>query len=305
MDLPIASRAPTRPALRCHGGKWRLAPFVLAHLPPHRVYVEPFGGAASILLRKPRSYAEIYNDLDDEVVNLFKVLRDRSRAEELRRALELTPYARTEFVNAYEATEDAIERARRLVVLSYMGHGSSGVRKHRTGFRGNPMRERTTAADDWRGFPAALPAIIERLQGVIIEHRPAVDVIAKNDQPTTLFYVDPPYLFGTRSPKRKGGDLYHGYRHELNDADHSALLALLVGLKGMVVLSGYPAPLYDDALAGWTRVEAKAFADRGESRTEVLWINPRAATHLRAAGSVLAQAHLFAELAPLASTAAE
>lgn len=286
---------PTRPALRYHGGKWRLAPFVLAHLPPHRVYVEPFGGAASVLLRKPRAYAEIYNDLDDEVVNLFRVLRDRAQAEELRRALELTPYARVEFEEAYEPTEDPLERARRLVVLSYMGHGSSGIRKHRTGFRGNPMRERTTAADDWRGFPGAVPAIVERLQGVIIEHRPAADIIARNDQPTTLFYVDPPYLFGTRSPKRKGNDLYHGYRHELTDDDHAALLAQLVALKGMVVLSGYPAPLYDAALEGWIRVEANAFADRGASRTEVLWVNPRAAAHLRASGSVLAQAHLFAE----------
>ena len=285
--------SPSRPALRYHGGKWRLAPFILSHLPPHRVYIEPFGGAASILLRKPRSYAEIYNDLDDEVVNLFRVLREPALAGRLRTLLELTPYARAEFEDAYEATEEPVERARRLIVLSYMGHGSSGVRKHRTGFRGNPMRERTTAADDWRGFPGAVPAIVERLRGVIIEHRPAADIIAKNDQAETLFYVDPPYLFGTRSKKRKGGDLYHGYRHEMNDEAHVALLEQLATVKGLVVLSGYPAPIYDLLLPGWTRAETRAFADRGAERVEVIWINPRASALLASFGSVSAQTHLF------------
>ncbi|MFG8489773.1 DNA adenine methylase, partial [Pseudomonas aeruginosa] len=98
-----------RPILRYHGGKWKLAPWIIQHLAPHHTYVEPFGGAASVLLRKARSYAEIYNDLDGDVVNLFRVARDHG--EELRQALALTPFAREEFEASYVETTDPLERA--------------------------------------------------------------------------------------------------------------------------------------------------------------------------------------------------
>ena len=93
---------PTRPVLRWHGGKWLLAPWIIGHFSEHRVYVEPFGGAGSVLMRKPRCYAEVWNDLDGEVVNLFRVLRS-ARAQELVDVIRLTPFARDEFVAAYEA----------------------------------------------------------------------------------------------------------------------------------------------------------------------------------------------------------
>lgn len=280
MNAPVL--VPTRPALRYHGGKWRLAPWIIAHFPPHRVYVEPFGGAASVLLRKPRSYCEIYNDLDREVVALFEVLRDRSLAAELTRQIALTPYARDEFELSYLPTDDPLERARRLLVRSWMAHGSSGLRGHRTGFRLGSMREHTVASHDWANFPAAIPQLVERLQGVVIENRCATKVIAREDRPDTLFYLDPPYMFETRSKKRIGNDLYHGYRHEMEDEAHAALLDQVRGLSAMVVISGYATPAYDDALQGWMRVEREAQADRGEARTEVLWINLAAAAALRA-----------------------
>ena len=264
---------PKRPIMRYHGGKWRMASWIIAHLPPHRIYVEPFGGAASVLLKKPRAYAEIYNDLDGEVVNIFRVLQDPATAAELKRRCELTPFSRAEFERAYEETDDAIEAARRMLIRSWMGHGASGVRKHRTGFRVNPFRQRTTAAGDWNGWPAAIPDFTERLRGVTIESRPAPLLIARMDEAETLFYVDPPYMFATRSQKRSRGDLYHGYRHELTDEDHAALLRQLKALTGMVVLSGYDSDLYALELKGWTRIEKQAFADRGGSRTEVIWLN--------------------------------
>lgn len=264
---------PTRPVLRYHGGKWRLAPWIIRHFPPHRLYVEPFGGAGSVLLRKPRSYAEIYNDLDEEVVALFRVLRDPEQAGRLREMLDLTPYARSEFEQAYEPAGDPVEQARRTCVRSWMAHGSSGLRGHSTGFRIGSQREYTTPAHDWRGFPAALPAIVERLRGVVIEKRPAAQLMERHDGPDTLFYLDPPYMFATRSQKRVGNDLHHGYRHEIDDAGHARLLEQADGLAGMVVLSGYPSPLYDAALPRWRRVETAAQADRGEARTEVLWLN--------------------------------
>jgi len=118
----------SRPVLCWHGGKFRLAPWVIAHLPPHRIYVEPFGGAASVLLRKPRAYAEVYNDLDGDVVNLFRVLRDAQAGARLIAQLQLTPFAREEFLAAYEPADDPVERARRLVARSFMAFGTTGLR---------------------------------------------------------------------------------------------------------------------------------------------------------------------------------
>lgn len=149
---------PTRPALRYHGGKWRLAPWIISHFPAHRVYVEPFGGGASVLLRKPRVEREVYNDLDEDVVNLFQVLRDAGRSGQLIELLRLTPFARTEFEDSYEPTSDPVERARRLVVRSYMGFGSSVFVNHATGFRDYTKVHRNDRfpARDWVNYPADL-----------------------------------------------------------------------------------------------------------------------------------------------------
>jgi len=260
---------PTRPVLRWHGGKWLLAPWITAHFPAHQVYVEPFGGAASVLLRKKRSYAEIYNDLDQAVVGLFRVLRS-NRASELVNALRLTPFARDEFAEAYQPTNDPVEAARRLIIRSFMGFGSNGHNKL-TGFRANSNRSGTTPSHDWVNYPDSLAVVVERLQGVTLENKDARAVMAQHDSAQTLHYVDPPYVFDTRSDN--GAD----YAHEMSDEDHAELLDFLRGLTGMVVLSGYPSPLYDDALSGWLRVERKALADGARARTEVLWINPSAA----------------------------
>ena len=269
--------APTRPVLRWHGGKWKLAPWIIAQFPPHRVYVEPFGGAASVLLRKVRAYGEIYNDLDGDVVNLFRVLRS-DRANAMIEALHLTPFAREEFEAAYRPCEDPMERARRLIIRSYMGFGSDGHNVEiRTGFRANSNRSGTTPAHDWANYPDRLAAIISRLTGIVIECRPAIDVMAQHDGPETLHYVDPPYMPATRSQKSRRGKIrYHAYAHEMTEADHQELLDFLNGLSGAVVLSGYPSALYDDALGGWERLERQALADGARARTEVLWINPAA-----------------------------
>jgi DNA adenine methylase len=269
----------TRPALRYLGGKFRMAPAIIELLPAHRCYVEPYGGAMSVLLRKPKSYAEVYNDLDGEVVNLFRVLRDAGQAAELVRLVKLTPFAREEFEAAYEVAEDPIERARRLIVRSFLGHGSNATNINRTtGFRVNSSRSGTTPSGDWAAYPRALEAVGARIRegGVAIEQRPALDVIAQHDGPGTLFFCDPPYPHSTRSGKTIGGAIYTAYVHEMTDEDHLELLTVLHGVEGMVVISGYHCPLYDDALAGWRTVEIKAQADGGRERTEVLWFNPAA-----------------------------
>jgi DNA adenine methylase len=279
--MPDDQHAPDlrRPALRWHGGKWRLAPWIIAHFPQHRLYVEPYGGAASVLLRKPRAYGEVYNDLDDEVVNLFRVLQDPGGGARLIELLRVTPFARAEFKLSYQMTDDPVERARRLVIRSYMGFGSnahaSGESGHRsTGFRANSDRSGTTPAQDWANYPPALAAIVDRVAGVVIECRDAIAVMAQHDGPETLHYVDPPYVWDTRSPGNKYDVKYRMYRHELNDDDHRRLLGELKQLGGMVVLSGYRAAIYDDALDGWQRREIDSFADGARPRTECLWLNP-------------------------------
>lgn len=264
----------TRPVLRWHGGKWMLAPWIIEHFPSHQVYVEPFGGAASVLMRKPRSYAEIYNDLDGDVVNLFRVLRS-DRADNLVEAVRLTPFSRDEFQEAYQPTADSFERARRLIIRSFMGFGSNGHNKL-TGFRANSNRSGTTPAHDWVNYPDSLAKVVSRLDGVTVENKDARMVMVQHDAPSTLHYVDPPYMMATRSDA--GAD----YAHEMDDADHGMLLDCLRDLSGMVVLSGYPHPLYDAALSGWRRVERAALADGAKPRTEVLWINPACAARLDA-----------------------
>lgn len=267
-----------RPIIRYHGGKWLLAPWILAHFPAHRCYVEPFGGAASVLLQKTRSYAEVYNDLDGEVVNLFRVVRDRG--DDLVRALELTPFARAEYAASFAEDADPLEQARRTVVRSFMGFGSNALQRSvKSGFRSNSNRSGTAPAQDWRNYPGALPALIERLRGVVIEQRNALEVMATHDSPDTLHYCDPPYVHETRTQKAHG---HHGYNHEMTDDEHEAFGRFVHGLKGMVVISGYAHSLYDERLfADWHRVERAALADGARARVEVLWLNEAAASRIQ------------------------
>lgn len=261
------------PALRYHGAKFRLAPWVMQFFPDHRVYVEPFGGAAGVLLQKPRSYAEVYNDLDDDIANFFRVLRDPEQAEQLIQLLHLTPYARSEFDLSYEDCTDPVERARRTAVRAGMGFGSAGATKGVTGFRIDTARPYGTAQHLWTRYPGQLPAVIERLQGVLIENRPAIEVMQQHDTPDTLHFVDPPYVFGTRSQR----NVVQGcYRHEMTDEQHMELLGVLKNLQGMVVLSGYASELYERELADWQAhtTGSRISAGRGTAvKTEVLWIN--------------------------------
>jgi DNA adenine methylase len=261
-----------RPPLRYHGGKWKLAPWIIGHFPRHRIYVEPFGGGASVLMRKPRSYAEVYNDAWGDVVNVFRVLRDRPA--ELERLLHLTPFSREDFDLCSERADNPVEQARRTIYRSLAGFGSAAVNgKHTTGFRANSKRAGTTPAQDWMNYPTHVQAFAERLRGVVIENRDAWDVMRQHDSPETLHYVDPPYMHETRN-LRRGNAIYH---REMTDQDHEVLLERLRSLTGMVVLSGYRTELYDAGLPGWTRVDRLAKADGARDRIESLWLNPAAA----------------------------
>jgi DNA adenine methylase len=273
MTTLLEIQSPFRPMLRYHGGKWKLAPWIISHFPPHRIYTEAFGGAASVLARKQRSYCEVYNDVDGEIVNVFRVARDRG--EELCRAVELTAFSRVEYRLSFEISDDALEQARRTVVRSYMGFGSNALcRPVQSGFRACSSRNGTTPSRDWKNFPAALTSLILRMQGVVIEHRSAEQVMVSHDGPETLHYCDPPYVHSTRT-NWAGKGARSGYAHEMDDEAHRSLAAVLRGLRGKVIVSGYHSPLYDEMFEGWARVERKALADGARKRTEVLWMNYR------------------------------
>src|ERR1044071_1533005 len=268
----------SRPLLRYFGGKWRLAPWIISHFPNHACYTEAFGGGASVLLRKTKVIAEVYNDLDSELVNLFKVARERGA--ELRQLLFLTPYSREEFNLSYKPSLCDLEQARRTIVRSYMGFGSTMTRRTRegrlmrTGFRAySKKNRRSIPAADWANYALVFDRLIERLRGVVIENRPALEILKKHDGPQTLHYVDPCYLHELRGRS-------DGYGHEMNQADHELLLDSILKLSGMVVLSGYDSRLYDSALQGWKKKSLRTMADGARPRTECLWLSPKTVREL-------------------------
>jgi len=273
--VKVSATAPARPAVRYYGGKWRIAPFIIKYLPhDHECYCEPFGGAASVLLRKSRSPLEVLNDLNGAVVNFFRVLREQP--ERLIRAISLTPWARAEYELSQEPSDDPLEEARRFYVSAWMGFGG-GRAKWRQGWR-----YQVGAGTLWKPSSISftetghLYAVVDRLRGVQIECRDALKVIKACDRPTTLFYLDPPYVKSTRSKWKEM------YAVEMEDEDHEELASLALGLKGMVVISGYPSGLYTWLYErhGWRRFETAARTNGGGMissvpRTEAIWVSPR------------------------------
>lgn len=270
----MSARGGARPVLNYFGGKWLLAPWIVEHFPKHLVYVESFGGGANVLLRKPRSKAEIYNDIDGEIVNVFRVLREPELAELLIEALRLTPFAREEFLASHQPSADPVEQARRTIARSFMGHGAStATAGFKTTFRATSTRSDTHPARSWMKLPEGVRGAAERLRGVAFENRPAEQVIRQYDSEDALHYLDPPYVMATRSGK-------HRYKHEFPADEHAQLLDLADSLIGSVVISGYGSKLYDERLKHWRRVTRRATTQGGAERTEVLWINPLAAAKL-------------------------
>lgn len=260
----------TRPVLRYPGGKWRIAPWLISQFPPHKIYVEPYGGGASILLRKPRAALEVYNDLSSEVVNVFWVLRNPEAADKLKRLLFCTPFSREEYKLSRIPDQDPIEQARRTITRTFMGFGSTGVFKTNTGFRAHSYYQHRSVPLQWMDYPTQVPLFTERLRGVVIENRPALEVIEQQDSKETLFYIDPPYVKSSRYQK----DIYD---HEMEDEDHVELAAQLKQLKGMVIISGYETDLYSELFSGWEKISKKAWASANiavRERLEVLWISP-------------------------------
>jgi|JI8StandDraft_2_1071088.scaffolds.fasta_scaffold23583_3 DNA adenine methylase len=269
--MNIATDAPKRPALRYYGGKWNLAPWIISHFPPHKNYVEPCGGAASVLLQKPRSPLETYNDLDGNVVNFFRVLRDKP--EELIRQIELTPWSRDEFEICRNPSTEPLENARRFYVSATMGMGRSPFDKTtspRFVTDCRLMYSLTSVQISYKTI-VHLYGIAERLNAVQIENDDCVKIIQRFDNDGSLIYFDPPYAMSTRT----GGAGYHEY--EFSDLDHIKASEVLKQCFGYVIVNGYSCQLYTDLYEsyGWRRVDKEAQVSGGGKRIESLWLSPR------------------------------
>ncbi len=255
-----------------YGGKFSHLDWLLPLLPEATHYCEPFGGSAAVLINRPPSPVETYNDLDGEVVNFFRVLREQK--EVLVEAIGLTPFSRAEFetaINGKNETLSDLERARRFYIRARQVRtglaqkASSGRWAHclltsRAGMAG--------AVSRWLGAVEDLPLIAQRLLRVQIENAPAIEVINRYDSEETLFYCDPPYAHDSR------GDVT-AYAYEMSNEQHRELSEVLRSVKGKVVLSGYHCQLMDELYGDWRRIEApeKMVHSVKTLRREVLWLN--------------------------------
>jgi DNA adenine methylase len=263
------------PILKYLGAKWRLADWIISHIPPHVGYVEPFFGSGAVFFNKEPSRLETISDLDGSIVRFFRVCRDHPK--ELARALALTPWSREEFLQSDfgETNPDDLEAARQFAVRCWMCFGSR--LRCKTGWRHSTARVKNHGPNNplmWSRLPDIVMLVGDRLLKAQIENRPALDVIRDNNGPEVLVYADPPYLMSTRS--------LHGdqYRNEMTDTEHEELLKALKQHKGMVLLSGYDCELYHDSLIGWHMDSIRSKAERGVTRTECLWSNPAATEHM-------------------------
>lgn len=260
-----------RPPVKWHGGKYYLAQRIISLFPAHRIYLEPFGGAASVLLNKHPVEVEAYNDLDLRITRLFRVLQTQGR--EFVERLQFVPYSQYEFESAacYPPNTSDLEKAICDFIRwrqSFGGRGKSWsytTKRARGGMAGD--------VNAWWTSIEQLPEIIERLRRVEILYQPAVDAIRRFDNPDALLYCDPPYLHETRAAHSR--DVYG---IEMTADQHYELGQILNRCHSRIVISGYPSALYEDMFKSWRRIEFdianhSAGGRRKSRKRETLWLN--------------------------------
>jgi DNA adenine methylase len=268
--LPRSGRK--RIAFGWYGGKFNHLEWLLPLLPEAHHYCEPYAGSGAVLLNRAPAPVETYNDVDGEVVNFFRVLRDQG--DELQRVIALTPFSREEFHRAITGSRagiDDLERARRFFVLA---------RQTRTGLAQSATLGRWANCKDtsragmsgvvsrWLGGVEGLSDIASRLIRVQIENRPALDIVRLYDGEGTLFYCDPPYLHDTR-----GDSAAYGY--EMIESEHIDLAGALNRCRAKVAISGYRNGLMDRLYKDWRRFDAplKQCHSIKKTRQECVWMN--------------------------------
>jgi DNA adenine methylase len=262
-----------RPPVKWHGGKHYLAARIIQLFPPHRVYLEPFGGGASVLLNKPPCEVEIYNDLDNRISRLFRVLREQG--SEFNQKVSLIPYSEADFEAAAEYPRRANDLEKAVCDFVRWRQSFGGQGKNWSYTTGRARGGMAGDVNAWWTAIEALPQIIERLKRVQILCQPALEAIERFDHSDGLIYCDPPYLHETRS---KGSTDVYGV--EMTEKDHRDLAEVLRECKAKVVLSGYPSPLYDRLYRDWRRVEFDianhaAGGTTKRRQNECLWLNFR------------------------------
>lgn len=266
-----------KPPMPYFGGKQTVADQIVSMFPEHDGYVEPYAGGLAVLFAKPAERMEIVNDINEDLVTFWRVLRDRT--DELLHVCNLTPHSRAEMrLTATRDDVDELERARRVWVLLTQGRSSNWLK---TGWRFylDPHGTSSSMAQYLIGYKARLAPAAVRLMNVQLECRDALDVIADYGQhEANLLYVDPPYLGETRNST--------AYANEMrSEADHVALLEALLDVKASVVLSGYASPLYREHLSGWHSHDIGS-RTQGADRTERVWCNREPTATLFEMGSL-------------------
>jgi DNA adenine methylase len=257
-----------RTVLKYPGSKWRMADWIISLMPPHKSYLEPFFGSGAVFFNKRPSRIETINDLDGEIVNLFRCVREWP--EELACAVALTPYSREEYERAWSRFKAGgkacgIEDARLTLVRYWQSHGSTSV--YKGGWKNDRAgREYAYDVRYWRNLPGWVLDAAERLKDAQIEQTQAVELIRRFKHPDVLIYADPPYVVSTRKGKQYVVDM-------VEDRQHIELLEALKEHPGPVILSGYENELYEKHLQGWMKLHKKALAEGGAARTETVWLN--------------------------------
>lgn len=254
-----------------YGGKHYMLKFLLQHIPEHKVYVEAFGGGAKLLLAKPISPTEVYNDIDSNLVNFFQVVRNKQQFDEFLRMCQYTPYSREEFYairNNIDDTEDPIERAWKFFTVCRMAF--AGRHKSPSWARciTRPSRNMALHVSSYISAIEDLEPLHERLFSVLIEHQDFRNIIPSCDTKDTFFYLDPPYVMESRKGKDK-------FKHEMSDEDHKELIDIVLSAKGKFVISGYENDIYKTLEdAGWQKIYFNAIS-WAAARTEETGLNQK------------------------------
>lgn len=247
--------------LKYPGGKWRIAEWIISYFPEHKVYLEPFFGSGACFFNKQPSYIETINDMNGDIVNLFRVCRDYP--EELAKQISLTPFAREEFICCNEPSDNPIEQARRTLVRYHQSFGTNNSSKN--SWRNVQTYGGPRCATMWNCLPDIIVKCCGRLKEAQIENTDALTLIERYNSEDTLIYLDPPYLQSLRKKNM--------YAFEMADEQHIQMLNLIKNSKSKIILSGYDNELYNSELSKWTTAEKSTIAQMGLHRTEKLWMN--------------------------------